>query len=244
MSELLYLIGYLDTPGRVAAGAVAEKYLREAFGLEIVAFVSSVGKVHIPRYPGEQLAGDESANAAVGAGSSSKLVDNYIDTTGLTEEEAEEPLSLEFRQLLATITRQDVDKTDIRCPHPVAAERMRQRILLAKSKNDSIGGSVTCVIRKVPSGLGEPCFDKLEAKLAHAMLSIPATKAFEIGSGFRGTEVPGSRHNDRFVAKHDGTLGTATNWSGGIQGGISNGEEIYFRSVLCACVPVATSPLF
>jgi len=88
---------------------------------------------------------------------------------------------------------------------------------------------VTCVIRGVPSGLGEPVFDKLEAELAHAMLSIPATKAFEIGSGFRGTEVPGSKHNDVFVTRADGTLGTKTNWSGGIQGGISNGEDIYFR---------------
>jgi chorismate synthase len=85
------------------------------------------------------------------------------------------------------------------------------------------------VIRRVPSGLGEPCFDKLEAKLGHAMLSIPATKAFEIGSGFRGTEVPGSRHNDAFYKRADGSLGTLTNWSGGVQGGISNGEDIYFR---------------
>jgi len=96
---------------------------------------------------------------------------------------------------------------------------------------DSIGGTVTCVIRNVPVGLGEPVFDKLEAKLAHAMLSIPATKGFEIGSGFRGTEVPGSKHNDPFVSRPGGGLGTATNWSGGIQGGISNGENIYFRYV-------------
>lgn len=86
-------------------------------------------------------------------------------------------------------------------------------------------------MRRVPAGLGEPVFDKLEAKLAHAMLSIPATKAFEIGSGFRGTEVPGSRHNDAFVTRPDGSMGTKTNWSGGIQGGISNGEDIYFRCV-------------
>jgi chorismate synthase len=85
------------------------------------------------------------------------------------------------------------------------------------------------VIRNVPAGLGEPVFDKFEAKLAHAMLSIPATKGFEIGSGFRGTEVPGSRHNDAYVRKADGTLGTATNWSGGVQGGITNGEDVYFR---------------
>ena len=90
---------------------------------------------------------------------------------------------------------------------------------------------MTCVIRGAPAGLGEPVFDKLEATLAHAMLSIPATKAFEIGSGFRGTEVPGSKQNDPFYRKEDGSLGTRTNWSGGIQGGISNGEDIYFRCV-------------
>lgn len=81
----------------------------------------------------------------------------------------------------------------------------------------------------MPAGLGEPVFDKFEAKLAHAMLSIPATKAFEIGSGFRGTEAPGSRHNDAFFVKPDGSMGTKTNWSGGVQGGITNAEDIYFR---------------
>lgn len=89
------------------------------------------------------------------------------------------------------------------------------------------------MIRNVPTGLGEPCFDKLEAKLAHAMLSIPATKAFEIGSGFGGTQVPGHLHNDAWVQKTGRKgqkfLGTKTNFSGGIQGGISNGENIYFR---------------
>lgn len=99
----------------------------------------------------------------------------------------------------------------------------------AKSAHDSIGGTVTCVIRNIPTGIGEPVFDRFEAKLAHAMLSIPATKAFEIGSGFRGTEVPGSKHNDPFVRKEDGKLGTVTNWSGGVQGGITNGEDVYFR---------------
>ncbi|CEH19229.1 chorismate synthase [Ceraceosorus bombacis] len=222
-----------ETIGRVAAGAVAEKYLSEAFGVEIVAFVSSVGAVHIPRFPGEKLASESSASKATSStdaaiGSHAGAVDNTLDLSGLDEEEIQEPLSKEFRNLLDRVTRQEVDKDDVRCPHPLAAERMRQRILLAKSKNDSIGGTVTCVIRRVPSGLGEPCFDKLEAKLAHAMLSIPATKAFEIGSGFRGTEVPGSKHNDAFVEKN-GKLGTETNWSGGIQGGISNGEDIYFR---------------
>jgi chorismate synthase len=104
-----------------------------------------------------------------------------------------------------------------------------QRIIRSKDAADSIGGTVTCVIRNLPSGLGEPVFDKFEAKLAHAMLSIPATKGFEIGSGFRGAEVPGSKHNDAFVRRADGSLGTQTNWSGGVQGGITNREDVYFR---------------
>jgi chorismate synthase len=104
-----------------------------------------------------------------------------------------------------------------------------QRVRLASANDDSIGGSVTCVIRGMPEGLGEPVFDKLEAKLAHAMLSIPATKGFEIGSGFAGTELAGSVHNDAFVKRKDGTLGTKTNRSGGVQGGISNGEDVYFK---------------
>lgn len=102
-----------------------------------------------------------------------------------------------------------------------------------RDNHDSIGGTVTCVIRNVPVGLGEPCFDKLEAKLGHAMLSIPATKGFEIGSGFGGCEVAGSIHNDPFIAStsEGGSqrLTTKTNNSGGIQGGISNGASIYFR---------------
>ena len=110
-----------------------------------------------------------------------------------------------------------------------------------RDNHDSIGGTVTCVIRNVPVGLGEPCFDKLEAKLGHAMLSIPATKGFEIGSGFGGCEVPGSIHNDPFVVNTSETgsprLTTKTNNSGGIQGGISNGASIYFR---VAFKPAAT----
>jgi chorismate synthase len=107
-----------------------------------------------------------------------------------------------------------------------------------RDRQDSIGGTVTCVIRNVPVGLGEPCFDKLEAKLAHAMLSIPATKGFEIGSGFGGCQIPGSVHNDAFVPNISAStsttgipkpkLTTKTNNSGGIQGGISNGAHIYF----------------
>lgn len=197
-----------ETIGRVAAGAIAEKYLKQVFGIEIVAFVTSVGKIHLPSNvaPPSLMAADEDEDN-----------DDVADAS-----------TPEFRQLLATITREEVDKHPTRCPHPETAERMTKRIIRAKDSMDSIGGTVTCVVRNVPSGLGEPVFDKFEAKLAQAMMSIPATKAFEVGSGFRGTEVPGSKHNDAFILK-DGKLGTTTNWSGGIQGGITNGEDIYFR---------------
>ncbi|KAJ5409805.1 uncharacterized protein N7487_004164 [Penicillium crustosum] len=173
-----------ETIGRVAAGAIAEKFLSLAHNIEIVAFVSS---------------------------------------------------------LIETIDRKTVDSfAPIRCPETAAAERMTKVIEKFRDNHDSIGGTVTCVIRNVPVGLGEPCFDKLEAKLGHAMLSIPATKGFEIGSGFGGCEVPGSIHNDPFIA--DQTAGsprltTKTNNSGGIQGGISNGASIYFR---VAFKPAAT----
>ncbi len=93
----------------------------------------------------------------------------------------------------------------------------KQKILETRGQHDSIGGTLVCVIRNVPAGLGEPCFDKLEAQLAQAMLSLPATKGFEIGSGFAGTAVNGHIHNDPFVMKENGKLGTTTNYSGGIQ---------------------------
>ncbi|MDA8137209.1 MAG: chorismate synthase [Desulfobacteraceae bacterium] len=126
------------------------------------------------------------------------------------------------------ITRDQVDQNFIRCPDKAAADQMMAAIKAARDAKDSLGGVLTCVCRNVPAGLGEPVFDKLEALLAHAMLSIPATKGFEIGSGFEGTRLKGSQHNDPFVQKGD-RLGTQTNRSGGIQGGISNGESIYFR---------------
>jgi chorismate synthase len=140
----------------------------------------------------------------------------------------------EFLQLLEKIDRPTVDSfAPVRCPNTEAAARMTKVIEKFRDNHDSIGGTVTCVIRNVPVGLGEPCFDKLEAKLAHAMLSIPATKGFEIGSGFGGCEVPGSIHNDPFIAAAAESgpqrLTTKTNNSGGIQGGISNGASIYFR---------------
>lgn len=190
-----------ETIGRVAAGAIAEKYLREAYGVEIVAFVSSVGTLSL----------------------------------GQTDVD----------KLITTVDRPTVDSfAPVRCPDTQTAAAMADYIADFKARSDSIGGTVTCVIRNAPPGLGEPCFDKLEALLAHAMLSIPATKGFEIGSGFSGCTMPGSQHNDPFVAAPPldpskplppgaaasrSSLATKTNHSGGIQGGISNGAPIYFR---------------
>jgi chorismate synthase len=126
------------------------------------------------------------------------------------------------------ISRADVDSTIIRCPDYEAAAKMEQLVTELKERGDSVGGVVSCVIRNVPVGLGEPTFEKMEAKLAQAMLAIPATKGFEIGSGFAGTRMQGSQHNDPFTQKGD-RLGTTTNNSGGIQGGITNGEPIQLR---------------
>ena len=130
----------------------------------------------------------------------------------------------------------DFDKIEsniVRCPDKASAEKMIERISEIKKQGDTIGGTVTCVIQNVPIGLGEPIFDKLHAQLGKAMLSINAVKGFEYGSGFCGAQMKGSEHNDIFNA--DGT--TKTNLSGGIQGGISNGMDIYFR---VAFKPVAT----
>lgn len=178
-----------ETIGRVAAGAIAEKWLKTRFSdLSIVAYVSSVNTIEAPA----------------------------IDADGLT--------------------RELVDATPIRCPDAATAEKMISIVEEARDAKDSLGGTITCICSGLPAGLGEPVFDKLDAMLAHAMLSLPAVKGFEIGSGFAGTSMRGSQHNDPFIKK-DGRLGTTTNYSGGIQGGISNGEPIVFR---IAIKPVAT----
>jgi chorismate synthase len=139
----------------------------------------------------------------------------------------------QIHELLAKIDRstvriKDVEKNIVRCPDAVAAKRMISLIEQIRDEGDSIGGVIECVARGIPAGLGEPVFDKLEADLAKAMLSIPAAKGFEIGSGFTATRMRGSQHNDAFEIR-DGRIRTATNNSGGVQGGISNGEDIYFR---------------
>ncbi len=137
-------------------------------------------------------------------------------------------------------TQLDLSKTEdniLRCPDAAAAEKMIALIDETRKNQDTIGGVVTGVITGTPAGLGEPAFDKLHAELGKAMLSINAVKGFEYGSGFKGVELFGSQHNDPFVTDSNGKVRTTTNHSGGIQGGISNGEDIYFN---VAFKPVAT----
>ena len=128
----------------------------------------------------------------------------------------------------STVKMKDVEKNIVRCADAAAAKRMMSLIEQVRDQGDSIGGLIECVIRGIPPGLGEPVFDKLDADLSKAMLSIPATKGFEIGSGFGATRMRGSQHNDPFEMR-SGKIRTKTNKSGGVQGGISNGEDIYFR---------------
>ena len=144
------------------------------------------------------------------------------------------PISLDKN--INAIDLSSIEDSIVRCPDAVIAKQMEEYILSVKEAGDSIGGCITCVIQGVPVGLGEPVFDKLHADLAKAMMSINAVKGFEIGDGFSSTLRNGSEHNDVFV-NSDAGIKTATNNSGGIQGGISNGETIYFR---VAFKPVST----
>ena len=178
-----------ETIGRVAAGAVARKMLREACGTGILAYVSQVGDVDV--------------------------------ASGF------DPLSATLEQVEASL---------VRCPDPAASARMEAAIDEARKAQDSLGGVVQLVIKAPPAGVGEPVFHRVEAELARAFLSLPATKGFEIGSGFAGTRLRGSVHNDAFVSKN-GKIGTETNRSGGVQGGITNGEPIVCR---VAFKPTAT----
>jgi chorismate synthase len=134
------------------------------------------------------------------------------------------------------VARADLAASPVRCPDAKAARRMEQLILATKDRGDSLGGTITCVVRHLPPGIGDPVFAKLEGELARAMLSLPASKGFEVGLGFRACQLFGSEHNDAYVKKGK-RIGTATNRSGGIQGGISNGEPIILR---VAFKPTAT----
>lgn len=176
-----------ETIGRVAAGAVARKLLKERCGVEVLAWVSAVGELEAD-----------------------------IDPT--------------------TVQFEAVEANPVRCPSETWAEKMEALITEVRKARDTIGGVITGVARGVPAGWGEPVFDKLEADLAKAMLSLPACKGFESGSGFLGSRMRGSAHNDPFELK-EGRVRTTSNFSGGIQGGISNGEDILIRT---AFKPVAT----
>ncbi len=176
-----------ETIGRVAAGAIAQRILKDAAGVEIVAFVKRI-----------------------------QDIEAHVDLEG--------------------VTRDDVESNIVRCPDPLVAEAMIAHIESVRKNGDSVGGVIELVARKVPAGLGEPVFDRLEADLAKAMLSLPATKGFEIGSGFAGTLLTGSQHNDAYYMEGS-RVRTRTNRSGGVQGGISSGEDIVLR---VAFKPTAT----
>lgn len=135
------------------------------------------------------------------------------------------------------VTLEQVESNPVRCPHPEVAQAMGAHIESIRKAGDSVGGVIRCVVRNVPPGWGSPVFDKLEADLAKAVMSLPASKGFEIGSGFRGVLMKGSEHNDAFYTDETGRIRTRTNFSGGVQGGISNGELIDIR---VAFKPTAT----
>ena len=176
-----------ETAARVAAGAIARTVLARRWGVEIVAWVSQVGR--------------ESEESDV-----------------------------------ERVTREQVEQTPVRCPEPAAAARMIAAIEAIRKEGNSLGGTVTCALRGCPPGWGEPVFDRLEADLAKAMLSLPATKGFEIGSGFGGTALTGLEHNDEYYME-GARVRTRTNRSGGVQGGITTGETVWFR---VAFKPTAT----
>lgn len=219
-----------ETIGRVAAGAVARKYLKDKLGVEIVAWVESIGPISLPselQWAGlsEEMVdtlGSFAMYPHEGRNYYRDSVGNWLDDQG--QRTGAVPTSGEGSTIL------------MRCPDPTTAIQMAELVQAVKAAKDSIGGIVRCVVRNVPAGLGEPCFDKLPALLAHAMLSIPATKGFEFGSGFEGTKMRGSQHNDPFVMTEKG-LQPATNHAGGTLGGISTGAEITFR---VAFKPVST----
>lgn len=177
---------------------------------------------------GGRTSARETANWVV-AGALAKQLIADIKVNAFTSSVGEITIKKPYQDLDFSL----IESNDIRCPDQKVAEEMIQHIKDIKKEGDTVGGTITCVIQNVPIGLGEPIFNKLHAKLGAAMLSINAVKGFEYGSGFCGTKMKGSEHNDAF--NKDGT--TKTNLSGGIQGGVSNGMDIYFR---VAFKPVAT----
>lgn len=172
--------------------------------------------------------------ARVVAGSIAKLVLKHFGIT--INAYVSQVGSIQMKQSVKEVDLSKIENNIVRCPDESIAETMIDHIMQVRKSGDTIGGVVDCVVKNVPVGIGEPVFDKLHAELGKAMLSINAVKGFEYGSGFEGVKQRGSEHNDIFETV-DGVLKTKTNNSGGIQGGISNGQDIYFRT---AFKPVAT----
>ncbi len=189
--------------------------------------------VRAPSGGGRASARETIGRVAAGALARAMLAEIGVEIVGWVSTVQE----LDSRVDPQTVTVDEVDANIVRCPDPEAAARMLERIESIRKDGDSVGGSIGLVARGVPAGWGEPVFDKLEADLGKAVLSLPACKGFEIGSGFAGTLLRGSEHNDAYLADHNRRVTTATNRSGGIQGGISNGMPILLRA---AFKPTAT----
>jgi chorismate synthase len=178
---------------------------------------------------GGRVSARETVGRVAGGAVARKLlaVECGLEIVGYVRRIHRHEAAVDPEQVSATV----VEASPVRCPDPAVSEAMVAAIDAVRTEGDSLGGVVECVARGVPAGWGSPVFDKLEADLGAAMLSIPAVKGFEVGSGFAGTAMKGSEHNDAFIVR-DGRIRTETNRSGGIQAGISNGEAIVFRVAL------------
>ncbi|MET4108744.1 chorismate synthase [Hymenobacter sp. UYP22] len=182
---------------------------------------------------GRSSARETAARVAAGAVAQQLLLREGVRASSYVSQVGAVQVPVGYEQLDLSL----IDSNLVRCPHPETAEQMANLIRQVRDRHDTVGGLVTGVVRGVPAGLGEPVFDKLHSELGRAMLSINAVKGFEYGSGFSGVLLFGSEHNDEFYTDTNGQVRTRTNHSGGIQGGISNGQDIYFR---VAFKPVAT----
>ncbi len=192
-------------------------------------------KYGIRDYRGGGRSSARETAARVAAGALAKMILKGLGVTVQAFVSQVGPVKLE--KPYQELDLDEAEKNDVRCPDPELAGEMFRFIDETRKRGDSVGGVVSCVAAGVPAGWGEPVFDKLHAELGKAMLSINAVKGFEYGSGFAGVEMYGSQHNDAYYKTASGKVRTRTNYSGGIQGGISNGEDIYFR---VAFKPVAT----
>ncbi len=182
---------------------------------------------------GRSSARTTAANVAAGAIAQKLLSQFNIQVLSWVESVGDIKTNIKHSQITPAL----IESNLVRCPDSQAASLMEEKILQVRKAGDTIGGVVRCLVKNMPVGLGEPLFDKLEADLAKAMMSINASKGFEVGSGFEGTKMLGSEHNDIFYQDIDETIKTKTNYSGGIQGGISNGMDLDFK---VAFKPVAT----